>query len=136
MIMVPRLPTLRDLSLKINRILTHDPFPDHLLGDFIDDFRLRAKSREEKMGMVQDEPESLGWDRHPDVRAYLAAVSEALCREAGLPPPDWTQKSDYFLKEPWFAGQLENLKAILLVESPIPFRRRNLFVSANALSRV
>jgi hypothetical protein len=48
--MVPRLPTLRDLSLRISRILTHDPFPDHLLGDFIDDFRLRAKSREKKMG--------------------------------------------------------------------------------------
>ena len=132
----PRLPTLRDLSQRINQILTHDPFPDHLLGDFIDDFRLRAKSREEKMGMVQDEPERLGWDRPPDIRAYLAAVTETLCREAGLTPPDWTQKPDYFLKEPWFAGHLENLKAILLVESPIPFRRRNLFVSANALSRV
>jgi hypothetical protein len=131
-----QLPTLWDLSQRINRILTHDQFPDHLLGDFIDDFRLRAKSREEKMGMVQDEPESRGWDRHRDIRAYLAAVTETLCREAGLPPPDWTQRPDYFLKEPWFAGHLENLKAILLVESPIPFRRRNLFVSANALSRV
>ena len=134
--MAAQLPTLWDLSQRINRILTHDQFPDHLLGDFIDDFRLRAKSREEKMGMVQDEPESLGWERHPDIRAYLAAVTETLCREAGLTPPDWTQRPDYFLKEPWFAGHLENLKAILLVESPIPFRRRNLFVSANALSRV
>jgi hypothetical protein len=86
--------------------------------------------------MVQDEPESLGWDRHPDIRTYLAAVKETFCREAGLPPPEWTQKPDYFLKEPWFAGHLENLKAVLLVESPIPFRKRNLFVFANAISRV
>jgi hypothetical protein len=134
--MAIQLPTLRDLSQKLSRLPTNDPFPDHLLGDFIDDFRLRAKSREEKMGMVQDEPEGLGGDRPPDVRAYLAAVTETLCREAGLTFPDWTQKPDYFLKEPWFAGHLENLKAILLVESPIPFRRRNLFVSANALSRI
>jgi hypothetical protein len=134
--MATQLPTLRDLSQKLNRLPTHDPFPDHLLGDFIDDFRLRAKSREEKMGMVQDEPGSLDGDKPPDIRAYLAAITETLCREAGLTPPDWTQKPDYFLKEPWFAGGLENLKAILLVESPIPFRRRNLFVSANALSRV
>ena len=134
--MATQLPTLGDLSQKLNRLPTDDPFPDHLLGDFIDDFRLRAKSREEKMGMVQDEPKSLGGDRPPDIRAYLAAVTESLCREAGLTPPEWTQKPDYFLKEPWFAGHLENLKAILLVESPIPFRRRNLFVSANALSRV
>ena len=38
--MATRLPTLRDLSQEINRILTYDPFPDHLLADFIDDFRL------------------------------------------------------------------------------------------------
>jgi hypothetical protein len=133
--MATPLPTLRDLSQKLNRLPTHDPFPDHFLGDFFDDFRLRAKSREEKMRMVQDESERLGWDRPPDIRAYLAAVTETLCREAGLTPPNWTHKPDYFLKEPWFAGHLENLKVILLVESPIPFRRRNLFVSANALSR-
>jgi len=38
--MATQLATLRDLSQKLNRLPTHDPFPDHLLGDFIDDFRL------------------------------------------------------------------------------------------------
>jgi hypothetical protein len=130
------LPTLRDLSRRISRSQSSDPFPHHLLADFIDDFRLRAKSLEEKIAMVQDEPEALDSKRQVDIRAYLAAVVETLCREVGIFPPDWTQKPVYFLKEPWFAGNLENLKAILLVESPVPFRRRNLFVSANALSRV
>ena len=62
-------------------------------------------------------------------------VVESLCREAGLVPPQWTEAPACFLQRPWFAGGLENLKAILLCESPVPFRRRNLFVSANALSR-
>ena len=38
--MATQLPTLRDLSQKLNRLPTRDPFPDYLLGDFIDDFRL------------------------------------------------------------------------------------------------
>jgi hypothetical protein len=38
-------------------------------------------------------------------------------------------------KTPWFAAKSPNLKAILLQESPAAFRVRNLFVSANALSR-
>jgi hypothetical protein len=70
------------------------------------------------------------------VNAYLAAVAETLCREAGLSPPAWTEEPGRFLRMPWFAGGgLESLKALLLAESPVAFRRRNLFVSANALAR-
>lgn len=47
----------------------------------------------------------------------------------------WTESPRRSLPRPWFAGGLKNLKAILLAESPVAFRRRNLFVSANTLSR-
>lgn len=40
-----------------------------------------------------------------------------------------------FLRRAYFAGGLESLKAVLLVESPTPLRCRQTFVSANALSR-
>ena len=131
------LTTLREVS----RIIAHklnkgEGFPDSVLGDFLDDFRLRASGCEEKAALVNEEPERVEVEGYRDVNAYLAAVAETLCREAGLAPPAWTEKSDYFLPEPWFAGGLENLKAVLLVESPIPFRRRNLFVSENAMTRV
>ena len=49
--------------------------------------------------------------------------------------PDWVEKPDRFLNEPFFAGGLDSLKATLLVESPLAFRRRLIFISANALSR-
>jgi hypothetical protein len=62
-------------------------------------------------------------------------VAETLCREVSLTPPAWTESPCCYLRRPWFAGGFETLKAILLAESPVPFRRRNLFVSANALSR-
>jgi hypothetical protein len=40
------------------------------------------------------------------------------------------------MKHPWFAAKSPSMKAILLQESPAAFRVRDLFVSANALSRV
>jgi len=68
-------------------------------------------------------------------RAYWAAAVESVCHEARMCPPDWVNEPDRFLCEPYFAGGMESLKAILIAESPVPFRRRNLFVSENALSR-
>jgi hypothetical protein len=39
------------------------------------------------------------------------------------------------LKRPFFAGNLESLKARLTVDGPTAFRRSMLFVSKDALSR-
>jgi hypothetical protein len=67
--------------------------------------------------------------------AYLAAVAEHLARKCELAIPSWVEHPQRFLDKPFFAGGLESLKAILLAESPLAFRRRQIFVSANALSR-
>jgi hypothetical protein len=105
------------------------------LGDLVDDFRLRAGTPQEKAALVKDTPVWIDEPAQQDCNAYWAAVAETLCREAGLEPPAWTESPRCYLHRPWFAGPLESLKAILLVESPVAFRRRNLFVSANALAR-
>lgn len=102
------------------------------IGNLLDDFRQRCRTPQERIALVCDAPEFTG---QLEVDAYLAALAESLCRECGMRPPAWTEQAVYYLKQPWFAGGLENLKAILLAESPAAFRRRNLFVSANALSR-
>jgi hypothetical protein len=67
--------------------------------------------------------------------AYLAALAEHLALSEGHRAPAWAEEADRFLNEPFFAGGLESLKATLLVESPLAFRRRLIFISANALSR-
>jgi hypothetical protein len=85
------------------------------------------------MRLIAEPPEPVG---EPQTDAYLAAMVETLCHEASLKPPHWTESSETFLSKPWFAGGLQSLKAILLAEAPVAFRRRNLFVSANALYRV
>lgn len=128
--------TLREIAELWARALDRDlEEPSWLIGDFLDDFRLRAGSDEERMRLVQDEPAWVEAGPGEPLNAYLAAIAESVCIEAGLPVPAWTCSPCRFLEVPWFAGGLESLKATLLVESPVPFRRRNLFVSANALSR-
>ena len=68
--------------------------------------------------------------------AYLAAAAEELARRFHFTRPSWTAGEARVLHKPWFASPLASLRALLLFESPPSFRARNLFVSANALSRV
>jgi len=67
--------------------------------------------------------------------AWLAAVAEHLARLWGLDIPDWVEKPHRFLDRAYFAGGLESLKPILLAESPLAFRRRQIFVEAQPLRR-
>jgi hypothetical protein len=67
--------------------------------------------------------------------AYLAATAEWLAWKYNLPPPRWAFNESRWLRRPWFASPLSALRGLLLIESPAPFRSRNLFVSENALSR-
>ncbi len=68
--------------------------------------------------------------------AYLAATAEELARAHGFTCPAWTATETRRLHQPWFASSLAALRTVLIVESPVGFRSRNLFVSGNALSRV
>jgi hypothetical protein len=131
--MKPTRKGIRDISLEWRRDLRagRQPFLGEI-GNLLDDFRMRCTTERDRLALVSEQPVSVG---QPETDAYLAALAEYLCRESGMHPPAWTEQPAYYLKRPWFAGGLENLKAILLAESPTAFRRRNLFVSANALSR-
>jgi hypothetical protein len=102
------------------------------VSDFLDQFRL-----ERRAAMLADEPGRLAgrYDGGEVGDAYLAAVAVSLAREIGVPPPAWAWDDSRKLRRPWFAHPGAVLRATLLAESPAPFRERNLFVSANALSR-
>jgi hypothetical protein len=68
-------------------------------------------------------------------RALLNATACALAAELGDAPPWWAVRP-LLLPDPWFVAGIENLKASALVESPLQFRRNNIFVLGNFLSRV
>lgn len=67
-------------------------------------------------------------------RALLNSTACALAAELGSAPPWWAMHP-LTLPEPWFVAGVESLKATALVESPLPFRRNNIFVLGNFLSR-
>jgi hypothetical protein len=67
-------------------------------------------------------------------RALLNSTACALAAELGAAPPWWAMRP-LILPEPWFVAGMENLKASALVESPLAFRRNNVFVLGNFLSR-
>ena len=104
----------------------------YALADFLDQFALEKRS-----GMLADEPARLA-ARFPEgdvADAYLAAVAVALARVISVAPPAWSWQESRKLRRPWFAHAGTALRATLIAESPAAFRERNLFVSANALSR-
>jgi hypothetical protein len=49
--------------------------------------------------------------------------------------PGWSDDPSRFLKRPYFTSPLEGLKALLIAESPLAFRRRLIFTEAEPLRR-
>jgi hypothetical protein len=103
----------------------------YLLAEFIDAFNRADKDK--KQQMVEKFPFKNIKDKR--YSAYIAAAVEELCFTNNMDIPGWVFDKKYRLKEPFFVGGLESLKAFLIVESPVSFRRRNIFVSANVLKR-
>lgn len=110
-----------------------DQFALHC-GNFLDAFYRAAD--EQRLRMVQREPEA-----YPDFPNYmlpfLAAMTHKLCNDYRLECPGWVHRKAYFLEEPHFwLNARGNLRRVLEEESPPEFKIRNLYVTANTLSRV
>src|SRR5215831_5783397 len=93
------------------------PF-DPLLLEFLDEIYTAAPAA--RSSMIAARPQPVGTIHD----AYLAAVAEHLALRFALPVPEWTEEKERFLSRPFFAGHMEGMKALLLVESPLAFRRR------------
>lgn len=102
-----------------------------LLREFLDVF-YRAVPTGKASACIADAPEPLV---DPQEHALLGAIGEHLARRWGLAIPAWTDEPSRFLRRPYFTTPLEGLKALLLAESPIAFRRRLIFTEAEPLRR-
>jgi hypothetical protein len=96
----------------------------HLM-DFVDDFRYYKDPEAVR------EPFALSDERWD---ALLASTASQLCAELGIEIPDWLWEVPA-CRDPWFVSGMESLRAIALVESPLYFRLRKIFVLENFLSR-
>lgn len=104
---------------------------DGYLREFLDEFYLATEAAL-RQGMLDDEPPLVS---DGPVDAYVAAVAEHLAIRYRLVIPEWTLRSERFLRTPYFPCGLESLKATLLMESPSAFRRRLIFVGIDPLAR-
>lgn len=102
-----------------------ESWPLHLF-DFVDSFRKSAEVR-----LVSTPPVCGVSER---MKGLMASTVETLCAEHAMPAPDWCL-GVAALKEPWFVSGIQSLKAMALVQSPIHFRKRNIFVLGNFLKR-
>jgi hypothetical protein len=123
---MPRPQTISDVA---SRAQSEQGSFDCAVREFLDAWQ--SMSAHQRDGALKDEPQRTA----PVEDAYLAALAEHLALDERTNVPVWTNDPSRFLKEPFFAGDLESLKAILLVESPLAFRRRLIFISADGLSR-
>lgn len=96
------------------------------LMDFVDDFR-----RNQNLTAIQT-PFAMDDERFD---ALFASVIESLCDEMKIPIPGWLDAVPA-CRDPYFVSGIENLKAAAIVESPVRFRIRKVFVMENFLSRV
>ena len=69
------------------------------------------------------------------LRNYVAAMVEQACYQKHVAPPSWAAEVEP-LERPWFAAPFESLRPHLLRASPVPFKRRNIFVDAAVGDRV
>lgn len=94
--------------------------------DFVDDFRYHKN--------LEAVSEKFAFDNNK-FDALLASTVESLCKELNLESPKWT-KDVPACDEPFFVAGFENLKATAIVESPLCFRIRKIFVTNSFLQRV
>ncbi len=66
---------------------------------------------------------------------YVAAMVEQAAEQKSVSPPQWLSDIEP-LTEPHFVVPLASLRLHLLQASPVPFRRRNIFVDSGVGDRV
>lgn len=72
----------------------------------------------------------------PYLRNYVAAMVELVAHLRDVPPPAWVRNVEPLETEPHFATSLPGLRLHLLRSSPVPFKRRNIFIDSSLGDRV
>jgi len=111
-----------------------------LLGEEGDRRYVLAELNDFLSGLGADELEDAVADASldhlsPFDQNYVAAMVDQACHLNAIRPPPWTVRIPP-LEVPWFATPLEGLRLHLLRSSPVPFKRRNLFVDSAVGDRV
>jgi class 3 adenylate cyclase len=105
------------------------------LVQLLDDYTsvLRHDGIDSAAKMYEAAPPRTG---NTQIDAGFAALAEHLARRDGWAPPAWTRDPALEATPWWFVTDLRGMHARALVESPLSFRRRGVFITRDALQRV
>lgn len=126
--MTPRPKTLAQIA---ERSETIEDF-GRLLRDWVHELR-RVSSRPQARAAIAEKPRRLR-GRFADggvADAWLGAYAEFLAQRTGTEPPKWAFASALVAAEPWFANESAGLtsRVLALRDTPLPFKRRNLYTA-------
>ena len=115
------------INIKETHELIHqdsENWPLYLMN-FVDDFRFHKdiQAIEESFPILDNKLDPL-----------LASTVEYLCDELEIEWPTWSYNVPS-CKEPFFVSGIENLKEMAILQSPLVFRIRKIFVLDNFLER-
>ena len=102
-----------------------------LLDDYMSDVRHRGVEGARRR--FEAEPPPSGSNR---VDAALAALAEHLSRRDGWDTPGWALRPSRYTSDWWFVTPYAGMHATALLQSPLSFRKRGVFITAEALDRV
>lgn len=134
----PRDPVVDAVGEAQRLLAAGEPLKDvwrYAVVQLLDDYTsvLRRRGVAPAAALWSETPEPTG-----DVRvdAAFAALAEHLARRDGWEPPPWASDPSREALEWWFVTDLVGMHPTALVESPLSFRKRGVFITRDALVRV
>lgn len=103
-----------------------------IFGDLVSDI---YKNKPQYVDFLKNEPD---WGTlEPQEISLIVSNFSHLARKTNMKLYAWLFDEKYILRDPYFALNAKGkLRVILLQESPLDYRRNNIFVSKNVLSKV
>ena len=100
-----------------------------MFGTFLDRFYA-----EKDVNLLKEEPL---WDDIPkEIQSFVSSSVDYLSNSINEKTPTWAMNKKYELKEPFFPSDLKgDIRAVMLIESPIEYKVRNIYVLGNVLTR-
>ncbi|MCC7405657.1 MAG: hypothetical protein IT288_14760 [Bdellovibrionales bacterium] len=102
-----------------------DSWKIHFMN-FVDEFRRTLDTRL----IVLPPPRQLS----QRLQALLGSMVSYLCHESEIAAPKWAERI-LPLADPWFVSESEALKPMMILETPLEFKRNLIFVGENFLDR-